>query len=334
MTKNKSHIHDSEPPLFAIYGPGRSGTTWLGSIINSHPGTAYRFEPFREKIAIPRMRSFWNTIQTKQLSEQQLKHRLYSSLLPTHALIDKPPFFHKNNSHLIGHKLAWNCARKFPLMNVAYEQLYTPQERPPLIFKEVRWNIVKPLLDRLHLRSVFVLRGPHGTISSRLRGQRAGLMPTWQCDNLEQVIEKNNPSLKNELPKPVGSLSDAQKNAVIWRLEAERMFDYLQQHPEHMVLLYEDLCIRPLEIAQKVFEHFNIPWNQQTEDFITQPTFNKQSLKNREKGINSYFSVARNTTEMIKRWSKELTTIENKEIHEIIYPSSVYQVFLQQGLWE
>lgn len=334
MVTKQVCTHNFDLPLFAIYGPGRSGTTWLGSIINSHPDIAYRFEPFRKNLGVARMKDIWEVSQTDQLSKQELQQRFYNYLLPAHSLLDKPPFFKKNNTHLRGHKLVWDCSRKLPLLNAVCEQLYTPHGTPPIVFKEVRWNIFKTLLDRLHFRSVFVLRSPLGTISSRLRGQRAGLMPIWQCNNLEQVLEKKKPSLINELPKPVNTLNDIQKNAVIWRLEAELIFDYLQQHPEHMLLLYESLCMHPLETAQNVFKYFDIPWHQQTEHFVTQPTSQKPTLRNHEKGINSYFSVARNTTKMVNRWNKELTKIQIQEIHEIVEPSKAYQFYLKQGLWE
>jgi hypothetical protein len=34
------------PRIMGIFGTGRSGSSWLGSIIDSHPQVAYRFEPF------------------------------------------------------------------------------------------------------------------------------------------------------------------------------------------------------------------------------------------------------------------------------------------------
>lgn len=333
-TTLKRAISNPDSPLFAIYGPGRSGTTWIGSIINSHPDIAYRFEPFRHQMGVARVKAVWDSSQKHQITMQELHKRLYDALLPAHALVDKPPFFYKKNTRLRGHKLAWNCARKFPVTNALCEKLYTTKGSPPIVFKEVRWNIVKHLLERLNLPSIFVLRSPHGTISSQVRGQKVGLMPTWQCDNLEQVIAKNNLSLIKELPKPLGELSIVQKNAIIWRINAENMFDYLQQHPDYMLLLYEDLCTRTLEVSREVFEYFDIPWHQQTESFIKQSTSNKPSLRATEKGINSYFSVARDTTKMVNRWSKDLSNMESKEIYEIVEPSLAYQAFLKKGLWE
>ncbi|MDJ0687655.1 MAG: hypothetical protein QNJ41_04015 [Xenococcaceae cyanobacterium MO_188.B32] len=46
----------------ALFGLGRSGTTWLGAIVASHPEILYRFEPFHrlQKIYIaPKVNQCW-----------------------------------------------------------------------------------------------------------------------------------------------------------------------------------------------------------------------------------------------------------------------------------
>lgn len=51
---------NSSNPLIAIWGPPRSGTTWLGQIFDSHPEVAYRFQPlfsYRFKAAVSSMSS-------------------------------------------------------------------------------------------------------------------------------------------------------------------------------------------------------------------------------------------------------------------------------------
>ena len=45
MRDRANDHHDQPPGLTIVLGMARSGTTWLGKILDSHPGTLYRHEP-------------------------------------------------------------------------------------------------------------------------------------------------------------------------------------------------------------------------------------------------------------------------------------------------
>jgi hypothetical protein len=311
-------------PLYALYGPGRSGTTWLGAIVNSNPHLAYRFEPFRRKHTIRSMHPAWEVIDREHISQADLQ-QVYRQLLLANPLLDKPPFFNKVHVRGYGQKSIWYLARLLPQFSGLYTQIYTPQGSPPLVFKEVRWEIIDRLISQAHLKTVFLLRSPYGTVASLLRGEAAGLMPTWRRDNLEKVLEQSGPHLFNELPRPIHELNETQRNAVLWRLDADRIIDRVQQQRDRLLITYEDLCTRPVEIAKQVFEHFEIPWHAQVDRFIAESTSSDKSIRRQESGINAYFSVSRNTATMTQKWKQELAPTAVQEIEEIVGPSRAYQ---------
>lgn len=325
-----NHALETPVPLYAVYGPGRSGTTWLGAIINSHPQIAYRFEPFRRKDIIPHFNQFWESRnQSDSFSQADLK-QIYEGLLLAHPVTDKPPFFEKDRTYGHGQKQLWHLARLFSPLAQLYSRLYTPSGLPPLVFKEVRWREIAILLRHFNLYTTFILRSPQGTVASLLRGQRTGLMPTWKRDNLELVLQKEGGDLAGNLPCPVATMSPVQKNAVLWRIEADRTYEAAQNHPNCLLVIYENLCQQPREVAHKVFAHFNIPWHSQVDDFITESTGGEKAIRKKEGAIKPYFSVSRNTSEVAKQWNRDLSNQEIQEIEEVVAASKAYRFLLEK----
>jgi hypothetical protein len=314
----------AQVPLYALYGPGRSGTTWLGAIINSNPHLIYRFEPFRRRQTNQSMQSAWEIIESESLSEADME-QVYRQLLLANPLLDKPPFFKKNHVRGFGQKPIWYLVRVLPQLAGLYTHIYTAQGRPPLVFKEVRWKIIDRLISCTNLKTVFLLRNPFGTVASLLKGESAGLMPTGRRDDLEKVLQQSGPHLFDELPRPVHELNNAQRNAVLWRLDADRVFDRAQQQDNRLLITYEDLCSQPVQIAQQVFEHFEIPWHAQVDRFIEASTSGGTSIRRQESGINAYFSVSRDTAKVSHKWKQELTPTDIQAIEEIVGSSQAYQ---------
>ena len=80
----------------SIFGTGRSGTTWLGAMVSSHPEIAYRFEPFHRLGATqPAVEEALETIRSNEFSYKDLSS-VYQALLPAYPQAEKPPFFPKN----------------------------------------------------------------------------------------------------------------------------------------------------------------------------------------------------------------------------------------------
>ena len=67
--------------LAGVFGTSRCGSTWLGSIIASHPEVAYRFEPFHRRKKEAVFLSLRKRIEAGDLDEGLTHYREYFRLL-------------------------------------------------------------------------------------------------------------------------------------------------------------------------------------------------------------------------------------------------------------
>jgi hypothetical protein len=325
---------DSTPKLSALFGSGRCGTSWLGAILNSHPGVAYRFEPFHRLRHRPGVNEIRELITSDGFSEQDLS-RVYEVLLRAHPLSEKPPFFRKRGQLNFGRGPLWIAARKVPLMDRLFERLYTPGSRPPLIFKEVELApIMKALVERAHIRVVYLVRHPCGVIASALTGQSSKLMPSGRFPVLEGLLEKHDAQLAQQYVPRLDTLSPTQKNALLWRMDVERSLEIAHANPAVHVLVYENLCREPLRYAREVFAHLNLDLPPETEAFIDESTLARSGSRRHELyAIRRYFSVFQDPRKSMMKWQGQLSDVQKAEIDEVLHSSPAYQEFADAGSW-
>lgn len=140
---------NSRPRLIAIWGPPRSGTTWLGQIFDSHPAVAYRFQPlfsYRFKGAV-----------TEQ-SSPEVVERFLADLLAT-----DDDFIRQTS------KRAKTVVPTFEKSSASH-----------LVFKEVRYlHLISHFLGTVpDSHAVGILRHPCATINSWLKTPRE-FRPEW-----------------------------------------------------------------------------------------------------------------------------------------------------------
>jgi hypothetical protein len=327
----------SAPKLGGIFGTGRCGTTWLGAMVSSHPDVAYRFEPFhrlkKSKIAIA---TALEKIRAEDFSTQDLD-LIYQALLPAYPEIEKPPFFAKNYGMFpFGRTLTWPLARKYSWAGNIFSQLYLPQGKPTLIFKEVALvDVLTKLLGLNQVPIVYMLRHPCGVISSVLKGQQDALMPSGRRSVLLNLLTEHEPHLAAQYAAKLPEMDIAEQEALLWLLDVEKAIQVCQVNPHALVVVYEQLVEQPLETLEKIFTHFGLSMDSQVEKFLEQSTEYSMAsrIKRGEIGINQYFSIFRNSQSCRDRWKQELSPEDINRIMPIVQHSQGYALGTATGLW-
>jgi len=325
--------------IMGIFGSGRSGTSWLGSIVDSHPQVIYRFEPFhRLRKTNKAIEQLNKKLKSTALSDEDLI-ALYQALAIADPKIERPPFFPKHYSNQFGKAGLRPLAFRFKAIQSIYQWLYTPrQQQPTLIFKEVGMErIMANILTQTAMKVVYLVRHPCGVVNSKSRGYQQGVMPIDRHNIIIQRLEKNNPALAERYVPQFNQLTFEEKEALSWLLDLELGIEATQNQENALIIIYEQLCADPMNYAQQIFNHFNLAFSPQTEHFLNSLTTtanHKPRTIFKELTVNQYFSVLRNPNQMKDKWKTQLSPEAQQRILAVVKDSPAFQFCAQLGHWE
>jgi hypothetical protein len=330
-------------PIMGIFGTGRSGSTWLGAIVGSHPRVAYRFEPLhRCGESDPRLRAVLQKLDRAGDDDDDIDEstldELYRALLPAHPETEKPPFISRDyrmRLH-VGRAALWPLARRFAPVKPLFRWLYTPRDNPVLVFKEVTYErLLYRLLTKTSMRLVYLVRHPAAVVSSTVKGQQAGLMSSGRQQIIAERIRRLDPEMPQRLRFDPASLCPLEIEALQWRFDVEEGLKAARASDNALVVLYEELCDKPAEVSDRVFRHFGLTMPEQTRKFIEDSTRPQvpQRVKHGEIGINSYFSVFRNPAESKSKWRTQMSADDQNRIMRLVEDSSAFAYGRASGQW-
>ena len=264
----------------------RSGSTFLGDLLNQYPGSFYFFEPLH----------YYSNIDEAYMSQSEeafleslfkCKFDLKNFGYLQHVAHWANTFLFKNHNFRL-----WNsCHSVLPLSSMCFlpEFLsFACKLHPIKLIKTVRIRMrkVEKLLSdsTMNLRIVLLVRDPRGVFNSR----GSALVSNW-CTDLECA------SPANECKDLLDDLQHAQ------RLH--------HQFPGRIHLLrFEDLTLDPENIARKLLSFLDLPWIERMEEYIATHTV-QDNVKIDQKNSDNHpdpYSTSRNSSAVAFAWRTSL----------------------------
>lgn len=332
------YVNGASPaPLAALFSTGRSGSTWLGALLGSHDRIVYRFEPspFSKGICAQTAESIEGFLhpETGRLSASEVKQ----GLLISNPYVDKPPFVRKGGSPRRDSlkPYVWSVVRAYPRLIPIWERLFTPESCDTLLAKFVAHEPgCRRLLALGELPVIYLARHPFGVVSSIVKGQKQGLMPSGRAAVIERFLSENAPALLDQFGARLPDMGAHQVEALLWRWSVEASTGLADgEAPDKLLMVfYENVCREPAAEAARALGFLGLEADAAVREFVDKTT-NPDARGLKEAGINKYFSIFRNPIESMEKWRRDLSPTQQAEILEIVADSPVFVSGVQEARW-
>lgn len=252
--------------IVGIIGAPRSGTSWTGQIFDSAPDVLYRMQPFYSW-------EFRDRINVRSGKEEIncFFHDMYCSKDSYLAQVDR------------------KAKGVYPIFSIKNENPNV------MVFKEVMFHYMMPvILENIeNLQIIALVRHPIDVLSSYYNAPR-------EFDPLLDIQKEwYFAQSRNELlPERYFGYHKWKEYMKIISVIQEKYVDRVK------IIKYEDLLAFPEKIAGELFRYANIPYEEQTRQFI---------YDSQHKTVDDPYSVFRNRNE--KREKKRLPDNILSEIH-------------------
>ncbi|MES9972002.1 MAG: sulfotransferase domain-containing protein [Candidatus Thiodiazotropha sp.] len=216
----------------AIHGAPRSGTTWIGEIINSSPNTIYKFQPL-------------------------FSYAHKDFLTPSSTKQDIQEFFDR---------LA-ECKDRFTNRTVERSEGKLPtfekQNITHIVYKEVRYhNILSNMMRRSdELKLVAIIRNPMSVINSWFNAGRE-----FRQDLGWNKLEEWRYAMKKNMNKP-----EEYNGYEKWKELANLILQLKQQYPDRIYWMqYSKFLENSVQETKSLFQFLGLDFTAQTEEFLSE----------------------------------------------------------------
>jgi len=281
----------------------RSGSTFLGDLINHYPGVFYYFEPLHYYSQLTKEK------KEEVQDEVEFLRTLYSCSFTSanvgflhHVAVPANKFLMKNHN-----KRLWNsCSNLLPRETMCLMPEYLNRVCPlyPIrLAKTVRLRVarVEPLLQdpSMDLKVVVLVRDPRGVYNSRSSSQ----VSTW-CK-------------KDMCADPAVGCKDLLADVTA----AE---DLAARYPDSVTLVrYEDLSLMPEETTRDLMDFLDLPWTKTMSNYIDTHTSKEKMRMVRNKVTKKLerrkdtYGTAKNSTATAFAWRQNLGLDRTLEIQGV-----------------
>ena len=311
----------ADQPIILAFGLPRSGTTWVGKILDSHPNTLYRHEP-----------DSWIRLETdpvvaadSNLDPQEVRDFVAQlTTLNAAKICSKTPIFPKEYLTTTGFNLFRLSILLTKFGGKIWEEMpvFGAPNGQNKSTTRIVWKSIESL-GRLGFiakhnapaKCVHIFRHPCGQVASVLRGEAKQRFdsntPASEDYGIFRILCRTPQAQHFGLSMDFfRQCTPIERLAWRWLIPNAKCYEELQHSSDYMALKYEDLCANPLEISKKIMDHCDLAWSKQTEDFVEASTSTNAGT--------SYYSVFKDPVVAANRWKSELPSDDAETIMTII----------------
>lgn len=304
-----------------LFGLGRSGTTWIAKIFDSHPDTLYRHEPDRRFLdsGLPVAPRLEDIVQRRDVTlryiEACLGRRREKQVgpLPLFPKSYRGPLRARVRAGLVYaikglSRWAPRLAESIPVPDLI-ERGARARVRP--VWKSVVATTHLPAYARLlpEARCFLILRHPGGQIESEERGRTHGHLEPAEGSPAEHLRWLLEPVVASGLGARLGltyddiERADPWEQAVYaWAFVNEFALEGIAGLPNCRMVRYEDVAADPDAMARELFAFAQLEWAPQTAEFIAASTHSGGGDRKRSE----YFGLYRDSRAQIGKWRHRL----------------------------
>jgi len=289
---------DFKDNFVVIAGSGRSGTTWLGSLLDTYEHAEYYYEicHFPELdfdspdllkrkhplIGFSPVRPVW-----LRKTERLLMEKLPQSVLSTTSMrLHQPLFFDKHQIDTCLFKIVKLFS--FAMNLQKYKEKFDGR-----------------------MKVIHIIRNPYSQLVSEIRQHEKNVEHARQhfSMRMHEIINNNNLVKYHDLGKRYLDGDWIEHMAFVWWVSNEIMIE--NKLLSTYVLTYEELCRKPFEITQDVFSFLGWPMSEQTKKQIEATT----TVENSETGT---WSIKKNAEQAMNRWRNEIKPSDYNRISQML----------------
>jgi Sulfotransferase family len=298
--------------IIGVFSSSRSGSTWIGKILDSHPEVFYLHEPDIDDRGLDLL-PYWFADSAGEADAPAARayfERLLSSR-SGRAVGSRPFFLKAYRSPAM--ELSW---RALALGARGAERVGFPPVKIPILMNRqgpmVRVIKTVSALGRVgrfvkavpEMLPVLILRHPCGYAWSRLEGHRQALMPL--PPGIAALMETPTARRLGLLLKPLEGIRPVEQLAWEWLIGNSEALEGMRAS-RGLVISYDLLARSPRRGARKIFESLGLSYPEQTAQFV------KRAGKS-DGGYYSPFRVPRGTPD----WQTGLSPTEISKIRAIV----------------
>jgi hypothetical protein len=179
-----------------------------------------------------------------------------------------------------------------------------------------RLGLYATVLDNKRIIQLF--RHPCGMIASQLRGAKlnkfGGQRPAEDYGIFGMLLQTSAGRRYGLSLRQLQAMEPIERLAWSYVVSMENMLENLRGRADCKLLLYEDLCEKPVDLLQELFDFCGLHFDQQCYKFLAEST---------SKDKQEYFSIYKNPIDSAYKWKKELSVIEQKMVKKQLDHSAI-----------